>query len=393
MDKRFSLLDLFTLFLRQKKRILIHFVVVAALAVAVSYLIPKKYKAEALFLPPHDETIAGGISLGAMLNMGRTSAFTPQQVHSILRSRRVQEAVIREFDLIRVYKKHREPNPTEQAMKTLRGRTTIRPVTQTGLTQSAIVHYAFSVIDRDSVRAADMANFMLEELDRAMDELTKSQSAYTLEFVTGRLDSISAQKLEAMAALAEFQTANRIYSPQISQQIVASVGTYAELQKQKLMSEIQRELLLFERGPESRDVRFEDKKIRELEARMRDLETRREPSVMPGLEHSVELSHQFLKLYQESEVLVRLELLMRQQYEEARIKNARLAPSVRVVDPAVPPEWKNSPKKAIIVIVIVGVYMLGLFVFILASHGISRATPETRRKLDEFREALRFRAG
>jgi hypothetical protein len=45
------------------------------------------------------------------------------------------------------------------------------------------------------------------------------------------------------------------------------------------------------------------------------------------------------------------------------------------------------------VIVIVGLYMIGLFIFILLAQGVANASPETKRKLTEFREALRFRAG
>src|SRR5690606_22720550 len=100
--------------------------------------------------------------------------------------------------------------------------------------------------------------------------------------------------------------------------------------------------------------------------------------VLPGLERSVDLSQEYIRLYQEMEVLGRLELLLRQQYEEARIKSARMAPTVRVVDVAQPPEWKNFPKKAIVVLVIVGLYMAGLMIYILASHGYSKASPETR---------------
>lgn len=392
MDKEFSLLDFLMIFLRRKRFLFRHFVVVTVLAVVTSYLIPKKYKATAVFLPPYDEQAVGGISLGAMFNIGGSSGFTAQQLETIIESRRVQEALIRKFDLIRLYKNDDEPNPTEQTLKMLARRIQLRSAAQTGLTQNAVIHYSLSVIDRDSTRAADMANFLVAELNRVMDTLSRSQYEYTRDFVKTRLDSVVHARQVAMTRFAEFQRKNKIYTPQIGAQITASISAYAELRQQRLQSEIQRDLLLVERGKDSREVRFEEAKIREFDRQMRELEGRNEPNVLPGLEHSVDLSQEFVGLYQEIEVLSRLELLLRQQYEEARIKSARMAPTVRVIDVAKPPEWKNSPKKALVVLVIVGVYMTFLLIYVLASHGVARATPETRRKLEEFRESLRLRA-
>jgi tyrosine-protein kinase Etk/Wzc len=392
MDKEFSVLDFFMIFLRRKRFIVMNFLAIALLAVAVSYVIPKKYKSTAVFLPPHDDQATGSFTLGAMLNIGRVTAFSPQQLQTIINSRRIQESVIHEFDLIRVYKKHNEPNPMEQTLKVLKNRTTLNATSLSGITQNSIVHYSLSVIDRDSLRAAEMANFMLAQLNRVMDTLSRNQYEYTRDFVKSRLDSVIDSRNTMTARFADFQRKNKIYAPQIGPQIAASISAYADLKRQRLQSEIQRDLLLIERGKESREVKFEEGKMRELDQHMRELESHTEASVLPGLERSVDLSQEFVKLYQEIEVLGRLELLLRQQYEEARIKSARTAPTVRVIDVAKPPEWKNSPKKAIVVLAIVGVYMVLLLVYVLASHGVSRASPETLRKLTEFRNALRLRA-
>ncbi|HLU69249.1 MAG TPA: hypothetical protein VKZ88_00605, partial [Fibrobacteria bacterium] len=73
MDKEFSVLDFFMIFLRRKGYLFKRFVIVSVLAVAVSYVIPKTFKATAVFLPPHDEQAAGALNLGAMFNIGRAS--------------------------------------------------------------------------------------------------------------------------------------------------------------------------------------------------------------------------------------------------------------------------------------------------------------------------------
>src|SRR5690606_37779508 len=202
-----------------------------------------------------------------------------------------------------------EPNPTEQTLKMQARRIQLRSAAQTGLTQNAVIHYSLSVIDRDSTRAADMANVLVAELNRVMDTLTRSQYEYTRDFVKTRLDSVVHARQIAMTRFSEFQRKNKIYTPQIGAQITASISAYAELRQQRLQSEIQRDLLLVERGKDSREVRFEEAKIREFERQMRELESRSEPNVLPGLERSVEHSQEYIRLYQEREVLGRLELL------------------------------------------------------------------------------------
>lgn len=394
MEKSFSLLDFCMIFLRRKKRILTHFITITAVAVGISYIIPKTYKAVALFLPPYSDDVGfAGLSLGNLINIGRGSAFTPQQIESLLYSRRVLEAAVREFDLIRVYKLQKLPNRNEQAIKKLTQKIDLQTATESGLTQKTIVHYSLSVIDKDRMRSAEITNFLVDELGRIMDSLSRAPYDYAEAFVKGRLDSVVILKELTQQRLATFQKANKIYAPAMAPQVVASVNTYAELSQQKIMSEIQRELLLYDRQGKSREVAYVDRKIQELERKMRDIEDGRAPNVMPGLNRSVDVSYEYLDMIQEAEILTKLELLLRQQYEEARIKRARAAPLVRVVDRARPPEWKNFPKKAIVVLVIVIVYMTALLLHILLAHGVSQASPETREKLRRFRESLRLRAG
>ncbi len=393
MDKGFSLLDLAILLLRQKRRIFTHFLGIVAVSLAVSLVIPKNYKATTLFLPPYvDVPRLSMFSLSMGLNLGGESPFTPQQIESLLDSRKILEGTIRKFDLMHVYKTEKLPNRMERALKKLRRNIKLKVNTESGLTQNSVVDYSLSVIDKDRQRAADIANYLVATLNGSMNELSKDMYNYSVNFIKGRLDSVETQKLINQKKLAEFQKANKVYSPEMKEQVLASVATYAELKKEKIMSEIERDLLLFDREKNNREVLFSERKIRELDGKMKKLETDRNPQVLPGLDYSVDIAYDYLNLVQESEVLIKLELLLRQQYEEARIKNARQVPEVRIIDPAVPPEWKNFPKKSIIMLVMVGIYMVFLIASILLSHGLANSSERTRDRLREFKQALKLRS-
>ena len=394
MDKSFSLLDIFIILLLKKKRILIHFLAATAASIALSYIIPKTYKATTLFLPPFSETPRlSSLSLGLGLNLGGEIAFTPQQIESMLASRKILEQTVHKFELMKIYKTSKQPNRMERALRKLKGNMDVGVVTESGLTQNTVVHFALSVTDKDRNRAADMANFLVKSLNAAMNELSWSQYAYSVGFIKGRLDSVVLQKSEVQRRLAQFQKTNKVYSPEMKEQVLASVATYAELKKQKIMGEIEKNLLMFDREKNNREVLFADKKIKQLDEKMSQIEKSRSPEVLPGLDYSVDIAYDYINMVQETEVLTRLELLLRQQYEETRIKSARQAPEVRVIDKAVPPEWKNFPKKSILVSVFVGIYMTILLISVLVGYGVSQASEGTRRKLAEFREAASFRAG
>lgn len=393
MDKGFSLLNLIIVVMRQKKRILLHFLGITAVAVLISYLIPKNYKATTLFLPPfNDVPRMSTLSLSMSLNLAGDAPFTPQQIESLLDSRKILEAAVVKFDLMHVYKTEKLPNRMETALKKLRKNIKVSVSTESGLTQNSVVDYSLSVIDKDKQRAADMANFLVATLNSSMNELSKNIYSYSVDFIKGRLDSVESQKAINQKLLAQFQKANKVYSPEMKEQVLASVATYAELKKQKIMSEIERNLLMFDREKNNRDVQFSNRKISEIDSKMKQIENGRNPEVLPGLNYSVDIAYEYLNLVQESEVLLKLEFLLRQQYEEARIKNAKRVPGVRIIDPAVPPEWKNFPKKSIIVGVMVVVYMTGLLIYTLLSHGVANSSPQTRARLQEFRESMRLRA-
>jgi tyrosine-protein kinase Etk/Wzc len=392
MDKGFSLLNVAIVLLQRKRTILAHFLGITVAAVLISFVIPKNYKATTLFMPPYNDVPRlSTLSLSMGLNLGGESPFTPNQIESLLDSRKILETTIARFDLMRIYKTAKYPNRMEKALKKLRANIKLKVNTESGLTQNSVVDYSLSVVDKDRQRSADIANFLVSSLNTSMNELSKNIYGYSVEFIKGRLDSVENQKLLNQRKLADFQKANKVYSPEMKEQVLASVATYAELKKEKIMSEIERDLLLFDREKNNRDVLYADRKIHELEGKMKRIESDRDPAVLPGLDHSVDIAYDYLNLVQESEVLIKLELILRQQYEEARIKNARQVPGVRIIDAAVPPEWKNFPKKSIIVGAIVGVYMFFLIVSILLAYGADHAPEETRRRLSEFREALRLR--
>jgi tyrosine-protein kinase Etk/Wzc len=156
-----DVLEVMTLLLRGKKTILKFVLVAFALTAFVVYVVMKPtYTAEATFLPPQSAPGSAITQLASQLgSLGAVGALTggvksPGDVYvGILKSRTIAEALIKRFDLQKVYKTKRFSD-TAQALK-------VRSMFAVGTKDTLIT---ISVDDHDPKRAADLANGYLDAL-------------------------------------------------------------------------------------------------------------------------------------------------------------------------------------------------------------------------------------
>jgi uncharacterized protein involved in exopolysaccharide biosynthesis len=91
------------------------------------------------------------------------------------------------------------------------------------------------------------------------------------------------------------------------------------------------------------------------------------PDVIIGLENSVGLMPHYLGFLRDIEVQNKLILIITQQLEEAKIKEARDVSSLKIVDYPQIPEYKVRPKRIFLCAAIISVYMT-FVVMILIFH-------------------------
>ncbi|MGH9567432.1 MAG: Wzz/FepE/Etk N-terminal domain-containing protein, partial [Candidatus Angelobacter sp.] len=131
-DSDISVLDILIVLL-ERKRFIIRFVLgVALLAVLVSVLLPVRYEAKVVLLPPQQNSSLGSSLLGQLGNMGSLGSLAslaggnlslknPSDMYlSLLTSRTVEDAMIQRFGLMQEYHAKRMSN----ARKELEQRTT-----------------------------------------------------------------------------------------------------------------------------------------------------------------------------------------------------------------------------------------------------------------------------
>ena len=171
-----SVLDILVLLL-ERKRFIVRFVLGAfVLAIVVSLLLPVRYEAKTVLLPPQQNSSVGsaligqfGSALGALgaLARGSLGLKNPADMYvSLLMSRTVEDGMIKRFGLMQEYHAKR----MSDARKEFESRTKVVAGSKDGLIR-------ITLEDGDPKRAAELANGYVEEFRKLSDSLAITEAA------------------------------------------------------------------------------------------------------------------------------------------------------------------------------------------------------------------------
>ncbi|MBM3317928.1 MAG: hypothetical protein FJY75_08740 [Candidatus Eisenbacteria bacterium] len=391
-------IDLFLRLLRWRRAILLNTLAVAAAAVIVSLLLPKWYRSTASLLPPEEETLAlGGLSRGMSSALaaargagisiaGRMSLpmwATPSDlVAGILRSRRLQDQVIAEHDLVAVMR----CKNLDRAREAFAERFKVR------VGGEGIVRVGY--LDREPERAAAVLGSALRALDEIQREARRSSAAGVRAFVAERLAGTSADLRAAEERLRAFEETHGLLVPE--EQARALVAAVARVEGERLAALVERDALAAQVGAGHPEVVRLDAQVRALEAARAGLEGRSAgtagvsagPSggsargAIIDLGRLPELSMEFLRLYREVEIQQALYALLVEMHEQHRIQEVRDTPTIQLLDPPVVPLEKARPRRALIVV-------LATLIAFLAGVGAAAAADRWARLAEEDPERRR----
>jgi uncharacterized protein involved in exopolysaccharide biosynthesis len=298
---------------------------VAAVTAVVALLMKPWYAAEATLLPPSEKSdlfgnLAGMIEGAALSRVGLSTTSTASEVFvEILKSRTLREALIVKFDLKRRY----ETTGMDATLKEL-DQHLIISTTPTGVV-------VVRAEDHDKRIAADMANFMVSELDRFNRDVFNTKGKRSRQFLEGRLADVRQRLRDAETAITAYERQNKVV---ISGDESASRGM-ADVMAQKLSLQVRRSYVQ-SYSPGSPAVREIDAEIAAFD---------RELAQLPGLKNEGS------RLLLDAEIQRKVFALVTAQYEEARLQELQDMPTVTVLDVARPPEIRARPKRTLMVMI------------------------------------------
>jgi uncharacterized protein involved in exopolysaccharide biosynthesis len=149
----------------------------------------------------------------------------------------------------------------------------------------------------------------------------------------------------------------------VPEQLEASVKAAAEIEAQLVQQELMVDILKQQYG-ESSPRYFEMKnQLDNLISKVNELKNSKKLSynsnVLFPFSQVPDLMIQYYRNFREIEIQSKILEFVLPMYEQAKVEEQKSIPTLIIVDPAVPPDLKHSPKKAFIILLF---FFLGLFI-------------------------------
>jgi uncharacterized protein involved in exopolysaccharide biosynthesis len=384
----------------QHRRILARVTAISLVAgLCVAFAIPKQYTAVTSIMPPDQQGSSamllaalsgrgGGLgALGSLAGGFLGEHPTTALFVDLLQSGTVGGNLIERFDLKRVY--HKRYNV--DAAKHLARVTKITDDKKSGV-------ITIKVEDTDPVRARDLAQGYLDELNRLVTRTSTSAARQERIFIEQRLRSVQADLERAQLQLSEFSSKNSTID--IREQTRAMVDAGAR---------VQGELLVEQSGLQSLRQIYGDGnvRVRETEARIASLQhdlnkmtgssaplvpqaadgsdaksnPEEKGELYPPLRQLPRLAVPYADLYRRVRVQEAVFELLTQQYEISSIDEAKDTPVIKVIDPPGVPERKSFPPRLLLTLVFAFFAFVGTSALILMREHWSHIDPNDPRKL------------
>lgn len=319
-------------------------VLTTAAAVAITLSIPNRYSAETRVLLPDSGGQFGGllesIAPGAAAILGKSSGGYTRYL-AILQSRTMLETVVDRFDLDEDPKIVEERNPRAAAVRRLGERTTHEISIDSD-------YLAVHVLDESPDRAAQIANFYVEELNRRNIELTSGSAAEHRQFLERRLREAEAAMDSALSEMQAFQERNGVV--EIESQASALMTSLAEAQGAVAEAEAEYQALQSQFGEDNPAVSAARAALESARSQVRGLSGGREAFMPVPLRRLPAVSREYAVLMAEVKTQEEILRVLRPFYEQAVLSEREDADAVQVLDPAVPPLRKAEPRRSLIVL-------------------------------------------
>ncbi len=396
-DSKVDLLDILIAIAKHKFFIAKLVFIITFIALIISLLWPHTYRSSATFLPPKQTSVLpgglGGILGGQLggLGMGSTQ-LNAEAALNVLKSRTIREELIREFELNEVY----GSSIMEELLLKVQNNTNISESREGGFGFSPLVYIQISFDDREPERAQQVVNFYLAKLDSSVQNINRRYAQDSFDMINMRYLQNQADLERAELALQEFQEQHGIF--EVEEQARILIQNIAQLKAKETELDVQISVLrqtISDDQPDLRNLLRTRTAIQnQIDELMRRTDEGAEQFAFFPLQNLPELAVEYMRLYREVVIQNRvLEAIYPQlQYQEMMLQVN--SANIQVVDAPNLPTYKESPKRAFIVLggMLFAIFLsLGIVFYREIMERGRNSDSEQYRKLNELIDHLKFR--
>ena len=344
-DSKISFLDLLIIILEKKTAFVASMLVFCCAGVVISLLMTKYYSATAVIMKPAQKMSPALGSLigkdlpvsGLLKSMDLFGSNDLDQFLGVLNSRRLAERTIAQFNLAHHYGFDKSKKYyIEDIVRTFQKATSVA--------EDHFDNIEISVTDTSPEMAANLANYMVLQLDSITYALSKESAKNSRMFFAERLAIIKADLDSASHAFTDFQIQNNYIN--LDAQVKSTIEALAGLEAQKIAIEMEMEQIKNQFGPNNQRAQELQKNKSVIQNQIKYYMDSGGGNLMISLKHAPAAATTYGELMRNVKMQETLYEFALQMMEQAKFIEANNTPAVQVLEYAQPPHKRSRPKRA-----------------------------------------------
>jgi len=308
---------------------------------------PRTYNAPVTILPPSEQSNLGG--LGSLINDGVFSNMltggmaqgNSQLYIEILKSRTAAEYIVNKYNLIEFYDVDNEYKASNELRDDLTTELSKEGIITLSVDVSTGLFPLFTSSDSIYQFSADLSNSYVEALDKINREKISYKAKRAREYIEKQLLETKEMLETAEYILMQFRKKNKTIS--LPEQLQVAIESSAKIRSEIIKTQIEIGLLEPNLQEDNQLLISLKKKLSELNQEYKKFETGTEDYLI-AFNDVPELSMEFARNIREVKIQNEIYLLLQQQYYKEKIQENRDLPTIEILDKAIKPLKKTSPK-------------------------------------------------
>lgn len=324
------------------------------------FVVPVTYKSEITVLPPEKSSQLSG--LGSLfgsseisnLVSGGVSSANSQLYGEILKSRTASLYVVSKLNLISFLNAQNKYEAAEKLSKALN-----LNINKEGILELSVdiksSFFPMFIANHDTLKdlSAQISNSFIEALDHINREKNISKARSARIYIESQLLLTKSKMDSAETSLLDFQKKNKTVS--LPNQVEAVLKNAAELKFEIVKTEMQIKLMESDLNENNRIVQSLQRKLEALNEQYSKFEIGSK-DYMLAIKDIPEIGRDLTSILREIRIQNEVYALLQQQYYKEKIQENRDLPTVQVLDFAIPPTKKESPR--IIITTLLGMIII-----------------------------------
>jgi tyrosine-protein kinase Etk/Wzc len=388
-DSGWRVLDLLILLAQRRRLIMLTTLSVAVITACISMVLPIRYTAATSVLPPQQSSsgaaflsqmASGGGGLAALAGSSLGIKSQTDLYVAMFRSRTVEDAMIKRFDLIKAYRTKR----LSDARKVFEKRSTA----VAGLKDGVI---RVTVDGPTPEQAAKMANTYVEEFQKLASNVSTTEAGQRRIFFERQLQDAENNLSNAEQELKKTELTTGMIQP--DSQSRAMMESAATIQGQIAAKEVQIQAMTSFATDNNPDMVLLKNQLAELRVQLARLtgNASSESDLFVPKGKVPEAALDYVRKFRDVKYRETIFQAIATQYQLAKLDEAKQGTIFQVIDPAVPPDKRSFPQRTVLVILfaLLAFIFSCLFVWVSATLETLKKDPEDGPRFLALTAALR----